>query len=80
MRWLKLLYKGWMKFAHAIGRVNTAILLTIFYFTILGIGRIALFFLKKDLMDSRRNDSPNASYWKKREGFTLERTAFLRPF
>ena len=80
MRWLKLLYKGWMKIAHAIGRVNTAILLTIFYFIFLGVARLILVFVKKDLMDSRWNDSPGSSYWKKREDFKIGRAAFLKPF
>lgn len=29
--------KGWMKFAHTLGRINTTILLSILYFIIVGI-------------------------------------------
>jgi Saxitoxin biosynthesis operon protein SxtJ len=35
MNVLKLLYKGWMRFAHALGIVNTYILLTVFFGVIL---------------------------------------------
>lgn len=35
MRFLKALKAGWMRFAHALGRVNTILILTVFYAVIL---------------------------------------------
>ena len=36
MNFLKKLWKGWKAFAHALGKVQTFILLTVFYLLILG--------------------------------------------
>jgi hypothetical protein len=38
---------GWMKFAHTLGRINTNILLTIFYFILIGIYAIIIGLPKK---------------------------------
>lgn len=67
-----------MKFAHFIGRINTAVLLTVFYFIFLGMARTVVLFLKKDLLDEGWKDRP--SYWKKREKFKYEKDAFLKPY
>ena len=77
-RWFKVLYKGWMKVAHFIGRVNTTILLTLFYFVFLGIAKLAIVISGKDLLDSRLGDRP--SYWKERKDFKVDKKAFLKPY
>jgi len=78
MRFLKQLYKIWMKFAHLIGRVNTAILLTLFYFLFLGVAKLVTVLLRKDLLDERLGD--RASYWRKREGGIIPPENFLKPY
>ena len=75
---LKAIYRGWMKFAHFIGRINTAIILTLFYAVFIGVGRIALFILRKDILDLRFKDRP--SYWKKRQDFKADIPSFLKPY
>lgn len=67
-----------MKFAHFMGRINTAVLLTIFYFLFLGIPRVVTALLRKDLLDERWKDRP--SYWKRRADFRCTREAFLKPY
>lgn len=75
---LKFLYKIWMTIALFIGRVNTAILLTLFYFLFLGIAKVAALLTGKDLLDERWKDRP--SYWKKREKLPVDRVSFLKPY
>lgn len=77
-RFLKLFYELWMKLAHAIGRVNTAILLTLFYFIFIGFAKLVTLLARKDLLDIRLGDRP--SYWKNREKFVVNRNAFLKPY
>ena len=61
MKILKVLYKYWMKFAHVLGRVQTAILLFLIYF--LSVGTIALisFIFRKDFLDKKFADKE--SFW-----------------
>lgn len=75
---LKSLYRVWMKIAHFIGRVNSTILLTIFYVVVLGLGKLAVALSGKDPLDSRWRD--RTSYWRKRENFKVDRNKFLRPY
>lgn len=78
LQWLKSLYRAWTKVAHFIGRINTIILLTFFYFIILGIAKLVTLVSRKNLLDSKLGD--RASYWKERKGFKLEKQAFLKPY
>ena len=78
MTWLKRLYQGWLKFAHLIGRVNTVILLTLFYFLFLGAAKLVTVFLRKDLLDECLGD--RASYWRKREAGAIPPENFLKPY
>ena len=78
VRFLKALYRIWMKFAHLIGRVNTAILLTLFYFLFLGVAKLATVLGRKDLLDTAWKD--RASYWKKRKREPIDRAALLKPY
>lgn len=36
MEWLKKIWKAWKSFAHALGKAQTMVLLTLFYFIVLG--------------------------------------------
>ena len=60
-----LLWRGWKKFAHALGVVNTTILLTLTYFGIMAICSIISRLLGSDLLDKRLKPKP--SYWCDRE-------------
>lgn len=75
---LKFLYGLWMKFAHALGRINSFILLTVFYVVVFGIARMVIFVLRKDLLDERWKD--RSSYWNKREKIAATEEAFLKPY
>ena len=61
MKILKVLYKYWMRFAHVLGRIQTAIMLFFIYFV--GVGTIALisFVFRKDFLDKRLAD--RESFW-----------------
>jgi predicted anti-sigma-YlaC factor YlaD len=63
----KLLWKGWKKFAHILGVVNTRILLTITYFIIFAIASLAVLMSRADLLD--RKMDKKASYYHNREPF-----------
>jgi|GEM_PF-1900289 len=78
VNFLKLAYRLWMGFAHILGKINTAILLTVFYFLLIGTAKLFLILTRKDLLDSRWKD--RSSYWKKREHFEATRDPFLKPF
>lgn len=59
----KILYKYWMKFAHILGTVNGYILLTVFYFVIIGLyaiprGVFKFFF---------RDGDWNITFWKEKK-------------
>ncbi len=54
----------WMKFAYALGWVNTRILLTLFYI-LLGIPAVILKLMRKDLLDRSFSSAP--TYWKDKE-------------
>lgn len=71
-KFFSLLWRGWMKFAHILGYINTRILLTATYFVIFAIAGIIRFFVRADLLD--RKMTKQASYYRDREPFkdTLE--------
>jgi hypothetical protein len=56
----KGLKKGWMKFAHTLGRINTTILLSIFYFVLVGIYAIIIGIPKKIILILRKQPT---TYW-----------------
>jgi len=56
-----LLWRGWKKFAHVMGIVQTRILLTVSYFVILAFASVATKVLGKDLLDRRMK--PAATYY-----------------
>ncbi|MCI0450844.1 MAG: hypothetical protein L0Z51_00470 [Candidatus Latescibacteria bacterium] len=55
---LSLLWRGWKKFAHVLGIINTRILLTISYFVILAVASIITKVLGKDILDRRMKAAP----------------------
>lgn len=63
---------AWMKFAYAVGWVNTRILLSVVFLVLLSIPALVLKLLGRDLLDRRFRD--RESYWKDRrqEPQTLE--------
>ena len=56
-----LLWRGWKKFAHVMGIVQTRILLTVSYFVILAFASVTTKVLGKDLLDRRMK--PAATYY-----------------
>ncbi len=61
---LSTLKNLWLKFAHAAGRVNTRIILTLVYI-LLGIPAIVLKLIRKDLLKRKKENVP--SYWENKE-------------
>ena len=78
VRPLKPVWRAWQRIAHIIGRVNTTILLSIFYFVILGIAKFVTVLGRKDLLDERWKD--RTSYWRKRERLQVRGEDFLKPY
>lgn len=65
---MKQLYAGWMRLAKFLGRINSRILLTIFYFLIFG--PIAL--IRRVFLLSKKTKNQNSTWQDKeemREGF-----------
>lgn len=62
-----LIWRGWMKFAHVLGWINTRILLTVTYFIIVAIAWIGTRLSRSDLLD--RKLGPNAVHYKDRQPF-----------
>jgi hypothetical protein len=60
----RTLKKWWMLFAHALGWVNTRILLSIFYLIILAIPAIILRLLRRDPL--RRSFHNGVTYWQEK--------------
>ena len=75
---LKWIYQPILKVAHFIGKINTAILLTIFYSIFLGLAKLTEVILRKDPLDMRWKD--RESYWKKRKQFQIDQSTFLEPY
>ena len=59
------LYAWWMRFARVLAFVNTRVLLTLFYFIVIGPIALVLKVIGKDFLERRTNGSP--TYWKLRE-------------
>ena len=55
----------WMAFAHALGWVNTRVLLSVVYIVIIGIPAIVMKIIRKDLLD--RKFGSRATYWTPKE-------------
>lgn len=68
--------KGWMKFAHTVGKVNSTILLSILYFVVVGVYSIISRFLKLLIWPFRKKPQ---TYWVSREK-TLDPQSHKYPF
>ena len=55
MKFLKLIWRGWMAFAHALGWFNTRVLLTVTYFVVIAIAWISTQLSRADLLDKRKD-------------------------
>ena len=65
-RLLAPIYRIWMKVAHAIGTVMTALILSVIFYLVFGVIGIILRLLKKDMLE-QRSDSTTTTYWHRRE-------------
>ena len=79
IRFFKTLWKGWLKVAHAIGVVNSTLLLILCYVVLFGVARVIAGLTAKDLLDARMQKD-RTSYWKERKDFRLDREALSNPF
>jgi hypothetical protein len=69
---LGLLWKGWKKFAHVLGIVNTHILLTVSYFIILAFASIVTRLGRQDLLDRKMKPAESLYHPREVERPTLE--------
>jgi len=56
MRALRALYRGWMAFAHALGTVQTFLLLSVVYFVAIGITAPLMRLFSGDPLDRKMHD------------------------
>jgi hypothetical protein len=66
-QFFSLLWRGWKKFAHVLGIVQTRILLTVAYFVILMIAAVVRIITRADLLDRKMDKKP--TYYHAREPF-----------
>jgi hypothetical protein len=66
-QFFSLLWRGWKKFAHVLGIVNTRILLTVTYFVIFAVAWVISRLARADLLDRKIKKVP--SYYHIREPF-----------
>lgn len=52
-KFFSLIWRGWKKFAHVLGIINTRILLTVSYFVIFAIASVITKVTGQDLLDRR---------------------------
>jgi hypothetical protein len=67
LNFFSLLWRGWKKFAHILGMINTRILLTITYFVIVAVAFIGVVFSRADLLDRKMDKKP--TYYRERTPF-----------
>ena len=72
---LKALWRGWVKVAHAIGKFNTALILTVIFFVLLPF--FSLWRLKDPLGLKAMDDDTT---WIEREPFEPAVDRFTRPY
>lgn len=76
---LKPLYIGWMKFAFALGWLNTRILLTVFYYLVITPIGLVIRLTGKDLL-SRKLDRNAPSYWIRRAPAPFDPAQYEKQF
>ena len=78
MEFFKKLYRAWMKFAHALGWMNTRIILTLVYLLVMTPLALIFKLLGKDPMNRKLGGMD--SYWIKRESRAFDRDSYRRQF
>lgn len=73
-----LIWRGWKKFAHVLGIVNTRILLTITYFIVVAVAAIIARVTGRDLLDRRM--TPRDTYWRERDQAPVDLESCRRQF
>ena len=76
---LRPLYIGWMRFAFALGWLNTRVLLGLFFYLIITPTGLVLRLVGKDLLDQKIHRSAK-TYWKKRTQATFDPKQMERQF
>lgn len=76
---LRPIYLGWMKFAFALGWINTRIILGLFFFLVLTPLGVGMRIFGKDLLDEKIEKS-RESYWHRREKVKFDRTRYEKLF
>jgi len=66
---LRALYRGWMRFAHVLGRIQTFLILAIIYFVVMGVVAPLVRLFSGDPLDRRLRD--RASVWSPKTGTNL---------
>ena len=79
VRFGKLLFKGWMAFANALGWVNTRILLVLVFFVVITPVAVVMRLFGKDLL-SQRLEPGTETYWKPKAQSPLDPQSYLRQF
>lgn len=74
----KSLWNRWKRVAHVIGRFQTRVLLTLFYFLIVGPTSMAIKLVRHDPLRLRRRES--AHYWEEYEAVGSEEDQARRQF
>ena len=77
--YLKEFYKRWMKVAHFIGGIVTAVILSVIFYCIFGLVGIILRVLGKDLLNQKLNRSLK-SYWITRPEQEFVKNQYTRQF
>ena len=75
--WLTPVFRGWMAFAGIIGRINTAVILTVTFFLILTPLGLMMKLLKRDPMARQMK---GGSYWRKPRTHSRGNKHFERQF
>jgi len=65
-RFLRPIYKHWMRVTGVIGQVISTIVLSLVFFTVFGVAGLVLRLLRKDIL-SQKIEPDKQSYWIKRE-------------
>jgi hypothetical protein len=75
----RALYRGWMRLAHALGRVNTAILLSLFYYLVITPVGFVRRLTGNDPLP-KKPDPGASTYWIPRESKPFRKEDYLRQF
>jgi len=74
---LNPVYRGWIRFAFALGWVNTRVILVVLFYLIFAPIGLAMKLLRADLLEINKN---KGSYWKKKERLAGDPLNYERRF